>query len=316
MSGAARSAAKRWKVAAEARYLPLRARFDRSLAGVVQRRISEAEVTNKAMILAALALLLFIPALVSLVAILPLGGNGSVAAGFARRLGLTPQATADVQKLFGTKQTVRGSTTVLGAVFTTFLAYGWPAELRRGYEFIWQLPNQGRRQIWRPLLWLVAFIGVVGISAAIGASTSGASRIIVYTLVMVPLLCLWSWWSVHLLLGGRISWQALIPTAIITGCCLGAFRGFTLVYLSRQITSNFDKYGPIGVVFALLSWMIWFAVVLLGAPLVGEIVYQRRQRDADGAETEQSSETEQPSGTGAAETGSDQTSSAMSSRDP
>jgi len=284
MSRAARPAAKRWKASAEARFRHARARFDRSLAGEVQRRISEAEVTNKAMILAALALLLFIPALVSLVAILPLGGNGSVAAGFARRLGLTSEATADVQKLFGTKQTVRGSTTVLGAVFTTFLAYGWPAELRRGYEYIWQLPNQGRRQIWRPLVWLLGFVGVVAISAAIGSSTSGAARIVVYTLVTVPVLCLWTWWSVHLLLGGRVGWLALVPTAIITGCCLGAFRGFTLIYLSRQITNDFDKYGPIGVVFALLSWMIWFAVVLLGAPLVGEIVHQRRRRDAGGAD--------------------------------
>jgi len=30
--------------------------------------------------------------------------------------------------------------------------------------------------------------------------------------------------------------------------------------------------------------MIWFAVVLLGAPLVGEIVHQRRRRDAGGAD--------------------------------
>ena len=109
---------------------------------------------------------------------------------------------------------------------------------------------------------------------------------LVNVFVLLPLTCLWAWWSVHLLLGGRIAWTALIPTAIITGLCLVGFRAFTDVYLSRNIVSNFDRYGPIGVVFALLSWMIGFAVVMLGGPLVGEVINQRRRRRDGGAEVE------------------------------
>src|SRR4051795_12777722 len=286
MSRSVRSETKALVTHAEQRYTSVKERFDRTTAGAVQRRITELDVTNKALILSALALMLFIPALVSLVAILPLGSKGGVASGFARHIGLSAEATADVQKLFGSKQTVRGSTTVFGGLVTIVLAYGWPAELRRGYEYIWQLPAQGVRQLWRPLLWLSVFIATVGGFAAIGSTGSGAGRAVVYALVALPLLCLWSWWSVHLLLGGRVAWKALIPTAIITGVCLAGFRAFTLIYLSKNIVSNFDRYGPIGVVFALLSWMIGFAVVLLGGPLVGEIVQQRRRRRDGGAEVE------------------------------
>lgn len=286
MSRPTRLQTKAWVAQAEERYTSVRERFDRTIAGAVQRRIAEADVTNKALILSALALTLFIPALVSLVAILPLGSKDGVAAGFARHLGLSAEATADVQKLFGTRQTVRGSTTIFGALVTIVLAYGWPAELRRGYEYIWGLSPHGVRQIWRPLTWLAVFVVVVGGTAALGSTRSGSLKVITYLLVGVPLLCLWAWWSVHLLLGGRVSWRALIPTAIITGCCLAGFRAFTLIYLSNNITSNFDRYGPIGVVFALLSWMIGFAVVLLGGPLVGEVVHQRRRRRDGGAEVE------------------------------
>ena len=285
MSRPSRLQAKSWIAHSEERYARVRERFEGTTAGAVQRRITELEVTNKALILSALALMLFIPALVSLVAILPLGSNDGVAAGFAHHLGLSKQATADVQKLFGSKQTVRGSTTVFGALVTIVLAYGWPAELRRGYEYIWQLPTQGVRQVWRPLVWLAVFMGVVAAVAAVGSTSSGAAKAIVYALVVLPLLCLWAWWSVHLLLGGRVSWKALIPTAIITGVCLAGFRAFTLISLSHNIVSNFDRYGPIGVVFALLSWMIGFAIVLLGGPLVGEIMNQRRRRRDGGAET-------------------------------
>jgi len=284
MSGPARPHTRAWVAHAEERYTHVRERFDRTTAGAVHRRITEVDVTKKALILSALALMLFIPALVSLVAILPVGSNDGVASGFARRLGLSAEATADVQKLFGTRQTVHGSTTVFSALVTIVLAYGWPAELRRGYEYIWQLPAQSVREIWRPLAWLGVFVAIVGGTAAIGSASSGGIKLVVYVLVILPLLCLWVWWSVHLLLGGRVAWRALIPTAIITGCALAGFRAYTLVSLSPNITSNFDRYGPIGVVFALLSWMIGFAVVMLGGPLVGEIVHQRRRRRDGGAE--------------------------------
>src|SRR3954454_20998634 len=230
MSRPTRLDTKAWVAQAEERYTRVRERFDATTGGAVQRRISELDVTNKALILSALALMLFIPALVSLIAILPLGSNHGVAAGFARHLGLSAQATADVQKLFGSKQTVRGSTTYLGGLVTIVLAYGWPAELRRGYEYIWQLPAQGVRQLWRPLAWLAVFIGSVATTAAIGSDGSGAGRAVVYALVALPLLCLWSWWSVHLLLGGRVPWKCLIPTAIITGLCIAVARAFTLIY--------------------------------------------------------------------------------------
>jgi len=285
MSRPARLDTKAWVTHAEERYSRVRTRFDGTIAGAVQRRIAELDVTNKALILSALALMLFIPALVSLIAILPLGSNDGVAAGFAHHLGLSSKATADVQKLFGSKQTVRGSTTVFGGLVTIVLAYGWPAELRRGYEYIWGLPAHGVRQIWRPLLWLAAFIVMVAVAAAVGSTGSGAAvKAVIYALVVLPVLCLWVWWSVHLLLGGRVGWKALIPTAIVTGVCLAGFRAFTLIYLSNNIVSNFDRYGPIGVVFALLSWMIGFAVVLLGGPLVGEVINQRRRRRDGGAE--------------------------------
>jgi len=284
MSRSVRSETKAFVAHAEDRYTRVKDRFDRTTAGAVQRRITELEVSNKALILSALALMLFIPALVSLVAILPLGSKDGVAAVFARHLGLSHEATADIQKLFGTRQTVRGSTTVVSALVTIVFAYGWPAELRRGYEVIWQLPAHGVRQIWRPLLWLFVFIATIGVVAAINTAASGTAGALVNVFVLLPLTCLWAWWSVHLLLGGRIAWTALIPTAIITGLCLVGFRAFTTIYLSRNIVSNYDRYGPIGVVFALLSWMIGFAVVMLGGPLVGQIVDQRRRRRDGGAE--------------------------------
>ena len=50
----------------------------------------------------------------------------------------------------------------------------------------------------------------------------------------------------------------------------------TSLLLSRAVTSNYDRYGPIGVVFTLMSWLTIFSVVMVGGVLVGHTIWRRR----------------------------------------
>jgi len=77
-----------------------------SAAGRLQRRMVELELMNQALILSALALMLFIPALISLAAVLPLGDSTGMASGLAHRVGLSPTATRYLQALLPDEQTV------------------------------------------------------------------------------------------------------------------------------------------------------------------------------------------------------------------
>src|SRR3954470_4264245 len=100
MSRSVRSESKALVTHAEQRYTLVKERFDRTTAGAVHRRITELDVTNKALILSALALMLFIPALVSLVAILPLGSKDGVASGFGRHIGFSDRGAAPQHETF------------------------------------------------------------------------------------------------------------------------------------------------------------------------------------------------------------------------
>ena len=57
---------------------------------------------------------------------------------------------------------------------------------------------------------------------------------------------------------------------------LAGFSVTPSVHLSRAIVWNADRYGPIGVVFVLMSWLTWFSAVLLGGAVVGHLLYLRR----------------------------------------
>jgi membrane protein len=262
--------------AARQHYVRLRTRVESSTPGQVRRRARELDIVNHALILASLSLTLLVPALVTVSAFVPIGSESGVAAGAMRRLGLSSAAAHDLRALFPSKHRVAGSTTALSAVITLFFAIGWPAELGRGFQSIWALPARGLRDVWRTVPWLVSFFAVLALLASSGLLISGAAGVIVTAVLAVPVTFAWSWWGQHLLLGGRIGWRALLPGAAATSLFLFGFGLAMHVYLPHLITENYHKYGPIGVVLALLSWIIGFSVVMLGGPLVGHTIYVRR----------------------------------------
>ena len=77
------------------------------------------------------------------------------------------------------------------------------------------------------------------------------------------------------LLAGRISWRDLFPAAVATAVFWVAMEAVFSVIFSGMVTSYDTKYGPIGVVFALMSWLIAIGVVIILGAVTG-IVWQER----------------------------------------
>ncbi|MGN6636980.1 MAG: YhjD/YihY/BrkB family envelope integrity protein [Oryzihumus sp.] len=254
-------------------------RAEATTAGRVRRRAQEMDLVHQAMVLAALAMMLLIPALITLSALVPLSDSHGVANTVTRRLGLSAQAAHDVQQLFGAPGVKRTSTSYIGAVVTLVSAYTWPAALQKGYEIAWGLPGRGARDLWRPLVWLAAMLGAATLVALVGGSSErGVGRAWLVPLGVMPFVFAWAWWTQHLLLGGRVGWRPLLTGAATITVGLYALRAFAAVSLSESITYNYDRYGPIGIVFMLLSWFIGFSVVMLGGAVVGQEWWSARQR--------------------------------------
>src|SRR3954447_20166590 len=192
-----------------------RDRLSTPTVGRLQRRMTQFEVMNRAMILAALSLMLLIPALVSLSSVLPLGDDHSLATSWARHMGLSDQATSAVRQLFK-KDTAQGTTTVLSSLVTIVFAYSWPAEMQRGYQWVWGLPSRGIRDRWRPLTWLFTFFVVVAGVAGSGAIAAGTAGALFTGVAGFPVVFAWTWWTQFFFLGGRTPYRQLVPGALAT----------------------------------------------------------------------------------------------------
>src|SRR4051812_47376728 len=108
----------------------------------------ELQITHHALVFSALAMVAFVPALISLAALLPLGSEHGLAERWTHHLALSRPARDAVRGLFSTDRTVRNVSTAIGAVVTVLAAYAWPAELQRVYEAVWKQPSRGWRNLW------------------------------------------------------------------------------------------------------------------------------------------------------------------------
>src|SRR3954452_18965075 len=260
-------------------------RIDASSVGHVQRRLVQADLANQALILAALAFSLLVPVLVTVAALLPLGGADSLPAAVSGRLGLTTRATADLQRLFPTRSAVRGASTFVGTAFTLVSAYAWPTALQRGYEIAWGVSSRGWKGLWRPLVWLTGFVAAGALLLVLPRSgLDDPWRTILLLLLWTPIIFLWSWWTQHFLLRGAVGWRSLIPGAIAMTVGLVALRAFAAVWLSHAITYNSQRYGPLGIVFMLLTWLTALSFVMLGGPVLGAALHERRAQEAAATE--------------------------------
>jgi membrane protein len=255
-----------------------RERLEASQVGHVQRRFAQADLANQALILAALGFALLVPVLVTLAALLPLGSADSLPAGVASRLGLTPDAVGALQRLFPTRAAVRGATTLFGTVFTLLSAYAWPTALQRGLEIAWGVPSRGWRGLWRPLVWLTGFVTVGAVLIALPPSHALAEpwRTLLLLVLGAPLVFGWAWWTQHFLLRGAVGWRLLLPGAIAMTAGLLGLRVAAGLFLSAAITHNYAQYGPLGIVFMLLSWLTAFSFVMLGGPMLGAALHEHR----------------------------------------
>ena len=266
-----------------ARYEETRRRLEGTTAVHVARRAVEIDVVHQALVFAALAFLLVVPILISVSALVPLGAGGGVAAGFAHRFGLTDEATQDLQRLFPARTTVQGTSTWGGALLSAVCAVSWPLTLQKGYERVWALPRAGIRELWRPVTWVLTVVSILAVTALLHAVSSGVGLAAV-VLLGVPALLAWSWWTQHFLLGGRVAWRHLLLGAVATTLGLIGLAVLAGLLLSASIVDHHDEYGPIGVVFAMMSWLIALSVVMLGGALLGATLVQVWRAREDGTD--------------------------------
>jgi len=247
-----------------------RKKYADSSAAYLWHRLVALDFMNQAMLLAGTLLLCVFPLLIVLAA---LTGQGA-ASTFSRRLGLNQQAAADFGHLFSSASTTSATITTASLVLLVVFMVGGANAVQQLYERIFDLESRGARDLLRRLIWAGLVVGWLFLVGLVGPTVRAAGPVLVGFVILVAFTGFW-WFSMRFLLGGRVAWRRLFPCAVVTGLCwLGMVAVFSATF-SGMVISSYDRYGPIGIVFDLLSYVLAVGVVIILGAVTG-LVWQER----------------------------------------
>lgn len=243
-----------------------------SAAEDLRRRLQAMDVINQGMLFAATLLLCLFPFLIVVSA---LAGRPVVNV-LTRYAGLTGQAAADTDHLFASSAATASA--VVGTASMVFFVLGGLAAataLQQIYERAFDLPHRMIRDIPHRLAWLGVLIGTSLLTGRAGPGLRHAGG----PALLAAAGLVWSigfWWlTMRILLARRVSWRALFPAACATGVLYVAMEVVFWLFFSSMVISNDNRYGPIGVIFALLSYLIAIGVVVILGAVMG-LVWRER----------------------------------------
>lgn len=197
-----------------------------------------------------------------LVAIGVLGFLSSGRTGFAtdlvRNLGLEGRSAEVVTDAIGTAEGSRRAASAVGLVGLAWSGLGVVGALQAAVNTVWQQTGRGLADRLVAIRWLLGAVVLLAASVALGTLLGLAPGwlapiTVVAGLAVSVVLFLWTY---HALGHVRVPWRAHLPGALAVAVGFEALKAIGAIYVPRAVASSSALYGSLGVVFAVLAWLL------------------------------------------------------------
>jgi len=247
------------------------ARVSKSFAMRCLRRFQGIQGRDRTLVLAGQAFTTLVPLLILLSALS--SSDDLVASRIITRFHLEGEAADAVRTLFARPPDAAGAMTVVGVALLLVSLLSFTKAWQRTYEAAWELPPAGLRGTLAGLSGVALLVAQVIVLAIItgvvrGAPAGGLLSVVIRVLVASVL-----WWELqYLLLSRRIGRRMLIPGAVVAACGQVVVSIYSATWMPRLVATDAERYGVIGVTFALLTWLILVSAgVVVSAVVSAEI---------------------------------------------
>lgn len=216
-----------------------------------------------------------------LVAIAVLGFFAADDTNFAQeaieRLGLDGKAADTVLDAINTAERSRRTATVLGLVGLLWSGLGVVSAVEYALNAVWQTRGFGLVGKLRHVAWVAGAGLLLFTSLAVGPLLnvlpgSAAIPSLLVGLVVDTTLFLWTF---HQLTNAPVLWKHHLPGAILGGIGLAILKLLGGVLVPQMVTSASTLYGSIGVVFAILAWLVLGAKLVVYSAAYNVVRYER-----------------------------------------
>jgi membrane protein len=244
----------------------------------VQKRYGELNGNYLASAVTLSAFLSIFPLLLFAIAVLGFisAGTPNLANDVVKNLGLTGTAADQIRTAIGTAQQSRRAASVIGVLGLLWSGLGLVAAVQYAINAAWQVTGRGWRDKLKGLLWLAGATLLILNSFAIAAVLNFLPGFLAPLGILAGLsvnLGLWVW-TFKVLATRDVGWKALLPGAVVAALGLEILKAVGAFYVPRAVASASALYGTLGVVFAILAWLLFFGRLVVYACVVNVVRWE------------------------------------------
>jgi membrane protein len=209
-------------------------------------------------------------------------GDSTFAQDLVRGLGLEGRSADVVTDAIGTAEGSRRAATVVGLLGLAWSGLGVVGSVQTAINAVWQQVGRGLADRAYAVGWLLGTAVLLSANASLGvvlgfAPGWAAPIALLGGLAMNTLLFVWTY---HLLGHVRVPWRAHLPGAVLLSIGFEVLKAVGAIYVPRAVASSSALYGSLGVVFAVLAWLLVYGrLIVYGAVL--NVLRWERDRGTD-----------------------------------
>ena len=245
----------------------------------VQQRYSEVNGNHLAAAITLAGFISLFPLLLVAIAVLGFFSHQSVdlAGDVVDGLGLTGQAATIVTQAIERAEHSRRAASVIGVAGLLWSGLAVVAAMQYGLNAAWQVKGRGLRDKLSGLGWL-AGAGLLFLASFAATAVIGFVPLLAPLSILVGLAVgvgLWLW-TMKALPNRDVGWKALLPGAVVGAVGMELLKVTGSVWVPKAVASSSALYGSLGVVFAVLAWLLFFGRLIVYAAVVNVVLWEDR----------------------------------------
>lgn len=244
----------------------------------VQARFGEVHGGYLASAVTLTAFVSLFPLLLAVIGVVGLlsAGADDLAGQVVRRIGLTGDAARLLRETFATAEESGRAASVVGLLGLLWTGLGLVAAFQFAFDAVWQISGRGIKDKLFGLVWL-AGAGLIFVTSFVATTAlrwlPGPSWPVGVSLTFGVGVALWLW-TFRALTNRDVGWRAFLPGAVLAAVGLEVLKVVGAVYVPRVVGSSSALYGSIGVVFAILAWLLIFGRLVLYAAVLNVVRWE------------------------------------------
>ncbi len=206
-------------------------------------------------------------------------GDSSFASSLIGELGLQGRAAETVNDAIATAEGSRRAASIVGFAGLLMSGLGVVGSLQNALNAAWQAKGRGLVDRLVAVRWLLGAGVLFLATAALGPLLRWAPGpvkplAIVLGLALTTLLFIWTY---HSLGNSSVGWRAHLPGAVLVAIGFEVLKAVGAILVPRAVASSSALYGSLGVVFAVLAWLLVYGRLIVYGAVLNVVRYEKAE---------------------------------------